>query len=80
MHDFSDCSFNMELLHVCCLLNKHTQIKCDRGKYTCLKNVIGFCPMAWASPILALMTSVNGLLPPYKRGTQDCQKQGRYVC
>ncbi len=31
---------------------------------TCRRNVIGFWPMAWASPMLALMTSVKGFLTP----------------
>jgi len=31
---------------------------------TCLINVIGFCPIAWQSPILALITSVKGFLAP----------------
>lgn len=31
---------------------------------TCLRNVIGCCPIAWASPMLALMTSVKGFFPP----------------
>jgi hypothetical protein len=31
---------------------------------TCRMNVIGCCPMAWQSPMLARITSVNGFLAP----------------
>ena len=34
--------------------------------HTCLRNVIGRCPMAWASPMLALITSVKGFFTPWK--------------
>lgn len=34
------------------------------GQLTCLRKVIGCWPMAWASPMLARMTSVNGFLIP----------------
>lgn len=34
---------------------------------TCLRNVMGFWPMAWASPMLALMTSSKGFLTPFGR-------------
>lgn len=44
-----------------------------QGRLTCLKNVIGFCPMAWASPILALMTSLKGFLAPWKRWIQNSE-------
>jgi len=37
-------------------------------KPTCLKKVMGFWPIAWQSPMLALMTSVNGLFTPYIDG------------
>ncbi len=37
-------------------------------KHTCLKKVIGFWPIAWQSPMLALMTSVNGFFIPYIDG------------
>ena len=31
---------------------------------TCLRNVIGFCPHAWQSPMLARITCVNGFFTP----------------
>lgn len=31
---------------------------------TCLMNVIGFCPIAWQSPIFALSTSLKGFSTP----------------
>ena len=34
------------------------------GQLTCRRKVIGCWPMAWASPMLARMTSVNGFLIP----------------
>lgn len=37
---------------------------------TCLRNVIGRCPIAWASPMLALMTSVKGFFPPCSSQTE----------
>ncbi len=33
---------------------------------TCLRNVIGFWPMAWQSPMLARITWVNGFFTPWK--------------
>lgn len=35
---------------------------------TCLKKVMGFWPMAWQSPIFALITSVKGFFTPCMRG------------
>lgn len=35
-----------------------------KGQLTCRRKVIGCWPMAWASPMLARMTSVNGFLIP----------------
>lgn len=43
---------------------------------TCLKNVIGFCPMAWASPMFALITSVKGLLAPWGKKKKKRQDTG----
>lgn len=34
------------------------------GQLTCRRKVMGCWPMAWASPMLARMTSVNGFLIP----------------
>lgn len=34
------------------------------GEQTCRKKVIGCWPIAWASPMLALMTSANGFFIP----------------
>lgn len=45
---------------------KILKIRLNRGVLTCLRNVIGFWPMAWASPMFALMTSVKGFLAPWK--------------
>lgn len=36
----------------------------SEGQLTCRRKVIGCWPMAWASPMLARMTSVNGFLMP----------------
>jgi hypothetical protein len=30
-------------------------------------NVIGVCPIAWQSPMLALITSVKGFLAPWNK-------------
>lgn len=34
--------------------------------HTCLMNVIGFCPIAWQSPMLAFNTSLKGFFTPCK--------------
>lgn len=48
-------------------------------KHTCLKKVIGFWPIAWQSPMLALMTSVNGFFIPYIDGAvnEKVEKVGK---
>lgn len=41
--------------------------------------MIGRWPMAWASPIFALMTSVKGFFSPWERGKQNCENLGRTI-
>ena len=62
----------LDVLHAATFFFKHkhsSNLRRENVKScpTCLKNVIGFWPMAWASPMLALMTSVKGFLTPWKR-------------
>ena len=51
------------------------------GALTCRRNVIGFWPMAWASPMFALMTSLNGFLTPWKRGANiETEEKENVLC
>lgn len=38
--------------------------------------MIGFCPMAWASPMFALITSVKGLLAPWEKKKKKREDTG----
>ncbi len=48
-------------------------------KHTCLKKVMGFWPIAWQSPMLVLMTSVNGFFIPYidRAVNEKIEKEGK---
>lgn len=73
--------------HIDINLDKEEEMPCDSERevlylgegleevgQTCLKKVIGCCPIACASPMLALMTSANGFFTPCweKAKTQMC--------
>ena len=67
----------LEIVNAARLLNiraQTTQGQTVESRPTCLKNVIGFWPMAWASPMLALMTSVKGFLTPWKEKDRELRK------
>lgn len=52
-------------------VTKRTFVLFSEMLLTCLKKVMGCCPMAWASPMLALMTSSKGFFTPYHKRKEN---------